>query len=175
VSRRAALLLLAPLLAGCAPARTFPSPTPQPPGPVLKVHLALTGAVDLTDTYTVRRDGYRTCRDLADQRPAAGDRPTDFGLPVPLGRPVVDGHPLSVAIVISPYHGPAHYATEAIGDDDTLVALDDTHQPYQFTAATHADGEVRADGSGTMTLTQLQNPAHQVLAITIAWTCSSVR
>jgi hypothetical protein len=172
VSRRAALLLLALLLAGCASARTFPTPTPQPRGPVLTVHLALTGAADLTDTYTVRRDGYRTCRDLADQRPAAGDRPTDFGLPVPLGRPVVDGHPLSVAIVISPYHGPAHYATADIGDDDTLVALDDTHQPYQFTTATRADGEVRADGSGTMTLTHLENPELQVLSVTLAWSCA---
>jgi len=139
---------------------------------VLDATLQLSGAADMSYAYTVHRDGYRSCADVAALRPAAGDAPRDFALPVPPGRPTVDGHPLTVAAVISLYHGPAHYATADIGDDDTLVALDDPRMAFDFGASARADGAVQPDGSGRMILTGLTNPAGQVIAATITWTCA---
>lgn len=167
---------LALAIAGCGSAAKSapgsPSPTPEAPGPVLNATLSLSGAVDLSYAYTVRRDGYRSCADVAALRPAAGDAPRDFALPVPPGRPTVDGHPITVAAVIALYHGPDHYATADIGDDDTLIALDDPRMAFDFGSSAHADGEVQPDGSGRMSLSGLANPANQQLAATITWTCA---
>lgn len=174
--RRLAPAALALAIAGCggaaAPAPASPQPTPAVRGPALSATLQLSGAAALSYAYTVQRDGYRSCADVAALRPASGDTPRDFALPVPPGRPTVDGHPLTVAAVISLYHGPAHYGTADIGDDDTLVALDDPRAAFTFGSAARADGEVGADGSGRMSLTGMANPAHQTLAATITWTCA---
>ena len=163
-------------LAGCGSAvpsaqRSAPT-TAAIAAPVLKTTLTLSGAVDLSYVYAVPRDGYRSCADVAALRPAAGDTPRDFGLPVPAGRPTVDGHPLTVAAVIALYHGAAHYTTSDVGDDDTLVALDDPTMAFMFGSTAHADGEVQPDGSGRMVFAHMENPAHQVLDATIAWTCT---
>ena len=164
------------VIAGCGasatPATGSPTATQAVRGPVLHATLQLTGAAAISYAYTVERDGYRSCADVAALRPAAGDTPRDFALPVPPGRPTVDGHPLTVAAVISLYHGPAHYATQDIGDDDTLVALDDPRMAFACGSSARADGEVNPDGSGRMALTGMANPAGQVLAATITWTCT---
>jgi hypothetical protein len=176
--RRRALggALLALAIAGCGSAATSaggsPQPTPNAPGPVLSATLSLSGAANLSYAYAVRRAGYRSCADVAALRPAAGDVPRDFALPVPPGRPTVDGHLLTVAAVIALYHGPAHYATSDIGDDDTLIALDDPRMAFEFGSSARADGEVQPDGSGKMALTGMTNPANQELAATITWTCA---
>lgn len=170
-ARTSPLLVLVALLSGCSGSATAAPPataTPAPAGPVLHATLVLHGGAELTRTYTERRAGFRSCADVAALRPAAGDAPDDFALPVPPD----NGGQLSVAVVITPYHGPGHFTTEDIGDDDTLIAVGDKKQAYLFAASTRADGEVRADGSGTMTLTGLENPAHQTLSVTVTWTCA---
>lgn len=167
--------LLAVAVAGCGGAATAggsPQATPGVPGPLLDATLTLSGAANLSYAYAVRRAGYRSCADVAALRPAAGDTPRDFALPVPPGRPTVDGHLLTVAAVIALYHGPAHYVTADIGDDDTLVALDDPRMAFAFGSSARADGEVQPDGSGRMTMTGMTNPAGQQLAATITWSCA---
>jgi hypothetical protein len=168
-ARTSPLLALLAALCGCAGAQTqAATPTPPARGPLLSAQLILHGAAELTTSYTERRAGYRSCADVALQRPAAGDAPGDFALPVPAD----NGQRLTVAVVITPYHGPRHYTTADIGDDDTLIALADKQAAYQFGATTRADGDVRADGSGTMSLTDLENPAQQKLSVTLTWTCA---
>ncbi len=169
---RTAPLLLLGLLPACSGSPSTPpaspSPTAAPAGPLLSATLVLHGGAELTRTYTERRAGYRSCADVANLRTAAGDAPGDFALPVPPD----NGAQLTVSIVISPYHGPRHYATADIGDDDTLVAVGDKRTAYLFVASTTAAGEVRADGSGAMTLSGLENSAHQTLSAALTWTCA---
>jgi hypothetical protein len=43
---------------------------------------------------------------------------------------------------------------------------------FQLGAPSLADGDVRPDGSGQMTLTHLENPAHESLSATVTWTCT---
>ena len=82
----------------------------------------------------------------------------------------VDGHAVGVANGITRYTGPGTYQRDALGAAGSAMQIDIDGRSYRLGAGGNAQAEIRPDGSGNVTFTDL-SAGTSLISGSYQWTC----
>jgi hypothetical protein len=134
--------------------------------PGLCVVLAVIGGAHVHGAFQTRLPGAAPITTCAEYVRGDGG---GLSLPVASGQSV-DGHTIGIANRITRYNGPGTYQRDALGAAGGGVQIDIDGRAYQIGSGGSAQAEIRPDGSGDLTFTDLA-AGTSLISGSYQWTC----